>query len=592
MSADESRAEAEAPASPPDVRNLGRPWPPRVYDVLTGGWEGYAADRQFARQAGESVPWLKASMWINRTHRTKAGLVLTRELGIRQIIDLGCGYDVDVPSFQTARTRDRVLPGLLDVVNADGQEVRVLHADIDDFVVGYAQTFLDVHEGTRAVKADARDIPGLLSQTTVLEFLDLDRPIGVLLHDVLPWLSDEEAACTLQSLHELLPAHSALSLTHATGDHDPDGMAALAGAYAHADLAYRPRTQAAISELLGAWTLLEPGIAPTARWRADQAPHIPGPLQPTWTPPPDDSHAYAAVTAPKTTAPEPPTVTRLLSQEPARTPGCLLAGATLQVLRQDRAETLHAMADRLTTPALAIGLWEAGSERLAHGLGTLLAGLDLAAPDARLVLTRLMASTTSSPAQVGVSDLYHGNRDRAYAALRASTRVRALALDRIPVPFRVPGPDDARATGPAPLPPIAPPRPQDSDSCSWHLVLDEAALHRSYSRPGLLAEQLDHLLHLDALPHITVRILPCDSPLDMPPPSLIEHTLTGGTLWRTTGPVYHGPATGEPYRHLMDQAQQHARPEAETRDLLRTARDRLRAAPVLCRPHPEQDSPR
>lgn len=253
---------------PPGTRNTAQPWPPRVYDFLTGGSNNFTADKVFGRQIAEQVPWVQRSMWINKAHRTKAALVLAEELGITQVIDLGCGY----PSYWGTKGGsgvqegcEHIPPHTFNVVKAVHKaRARVVYADIDGYVYGYAKTQLDEHRGTSAVKADARDIPALLTDYGVIEHLDLDRPVGVILHDVLPWLTSDEAALTLRSLHELLPLGSAVSITHATGDDDPTTMSTLASAYAKKGLDYRPRSRSAIEELLGAWELLPPGFSPRA----------------------------------------------------------------------------------------------------------------------------------------------------------------------------------------------------------------------------------------------------------------------------------------------------------------------------------------
>ncbi|MEU2769403.1 MULTISPECIES: SAM-dependent methyltransferase [Streptomyces] len=216
-----SKGEPEAPydGGPPAHDNIRKPWPGRVYDVLTAG---------------------------------------------------GCRH-----SYQSDRAWGQALVKALAV----GHE---LHADR---------------------RADARDVPAMLAADRLFKLFDLTEPIGVILHDVLPWLGDDEAAQAMRDLHELLPAGSAISLTHATGDENPAGMDQLVQAYTEAGFDYRPRALDQITELVGPWDLLDPGLQPTSQWRRDQPPHIPKQFLPDLHLPQNGSHAYAAVTAPKTAAP-------------------------------------------------------------------------------------------------------------------------------------------------------------------------------------------------------------------------------------------------------------------------------------------------
>ncbi|WP_326681591.1 Scr1 family TA system antitoxin-like transcriptional regulator [Streptomyces sp. NBC_01237] len=573
---------------PPGTRNTAMPWPPRVYDFLTGGSEHFTADKVFGRQIAEQVPWVQRSMWINKVHRTKAALVLAEELGITQVIDLGCGYPSCWGTMGGSGVQEgceHIPPHTFDVVEAVHKaHARVVYADNDGYVYGHAKTQLDEFRGTSAVKADARDIPALLTDHGVIEHLDLDRPVGVILHDVLPWLTGDEAALTLRSLHELLPLGSAVSITHATGDDDPTTMSTLAGAYAEKGLDYRPRSRAAIEELLGPWELLPPGLRPTGRWREGEPPHIPRHLRTTWNLPADASHAYAAVTAPKTTRPEPTTVTGLLAREPARAPGLLLVGATLKALREHQGVALPAAAGRMSVPPLALGLWESGSHRLDGRIRRVLEAVSLDDYPAQRLLERLLPSAEGMWSsglpweREEFSDPYPGNTDRANAALRASTGVRTFALDRIPEAFQTAeyaslfprGHLIGPVTGS--LPPIAAPQAQDTDSRTWELVLDECLLERHYGRPEVMAGQLDHLLFLDTLPHVTVRVLRLDTPFAMPVASITEHTLTGGTLWRLNGFAYRGLSRGDACRLMLDRALDHSESETMSRTLLEQAR--------------------
>ncbi|EGE39569.1 hypothetical protein GTY83_00785 [Streptomyces sp. SID4928] len=611
MSEQEAPTGATAPGDGlPGTGDLAQPWPPRVYDFLTGGSNHFTADKVFGRQLAAQVPWVQHSMWINKRHRTKAALVLAEELGISQVIDLGCGY----PSHWGTKGGSGmqggcayIPPHTFDVVKTVHDDARVVYADIDGYVHGYAKTQLDKSQCTSAVKADARDIPALITGHGVVELLDLDRPVGVILHDVLPWLTDEEAALALRSLHELLPQGSAVSITHATGDDDPTAMSTLTGAYAGKGLDYRPRSRAAVEELLGPWELLRPGLQPTGRWREDEPPHIPKHLRTTWNLPADASHAYAAVTAPKTTRPEPTTLTGFLAREPARAPGLLLVGATLKALREHQNISLPTAATSMSVPPLALGLWESGSHRLDGRIGRVLGALGLDDYPAQRLLERLLPSTEGIwPSGLPwnreeFSDPYPGNTDRANAALRASTGVRTFALDRIPEAFQTPAYADLfpheDLIGPVTgsLPPIAAPQAQDTDARTWELVLDECLLERHYGHPEVMAGQLDHLIFLDTLPHVTVRVLRLDTPFAMPVAGITEHTLTGGTLWRLNGFAYRGLSRGEACRLMLDQALDHSEPETISRTLLEQARERALATaaslPSSAGPPPHPSAP-
>ena len=228
-----SEGEPEAPYEngPPAHDNIKKPWPGRVYDFLTDGGARHSnrSDRAWGRALDKALPWAMNAMQINRRHKVTGTLVLT-ELGGDQFIDLGCGYPTN---------REDAWPDTVPLV--------------------------------RTVRSDARDVPAMLAADRLVKFFDLTEPIGVILHDILPWLGDDEAAQAMP-VHELLPAGISVSLTHATGDENPAGMEQLVEAYAEAGCAYRPRALDQITDLVGPWDLLDPGLQPTSQWRRDAHP--------------------------------------------------------------------------------------------------------------------------------------------------------------------------------------------------------------------------------------------------------------------------------------------------------------------------------
>ncbi|MFF3277271.1 SAM-dependent methyltransferase [Streptomyces chrestomyceticus] len=282
----------------------------RIDDWLTGGCENYEADRALAERLVRAAPGLPDMVAINRRHRPHAVTVLARpgdgELGITQFLDLGCG----LPS-QWNRKLQRHDPALTyEAARLVHPDARVAYVDHDPAVYAHARTELDTHPATTAVYADIRRMDELLASPGV-QRLDRSRPIAVLLHDLLPWVSDHEAQQAMATLRAWLPDASALSVTHACTDLAPQTLADLAACYAEAGLVYRPRLREDIQALLGDWSLLPPGLVPTAQWR---------PLPPTASrrrPRAEHSFAYAAIaTAPPRRHDPPSTGTDTVVAEP------------------------------------------------------------------------------------------------------------------------------------------------------------------------------------------------------------------------------------------------------------------------------------
>ncbi|KUO00045.1 SAM-dependent methyltransferase [Streptomyces caeruleatus] len=258
-----------------------RPAVARINTFLTGGSDHYKADRQLASRLLRSAPWLKDMVTINQRHRPHAVTVLARELGITQFLDLGCG----LPS-RWNRALERHEPALTyEAAVGVHAASRVVYVDNDPMVFALTR-FLLGETATAALRADIRQIDELLNHYEIHSTLDPSHPIAVLAHDLLPWVDDEAAAAAMTALREWLPSGSAISITHASTDMEPQAMDSLVDHYAEAGITYRPRQLKQIRSLLGSWTPLPPGLVPTAQWRSGSIRCLPSA---------EHSHAYAAV---------------------------------------------------------------------------------------------------------------------------------------------------------------------------------------------------------------------------------------------------------------------------------------------------------
>ncbi|GAA2732376.1 SAM-dependent methyltransferase [Streptomyces nogalater] len=252
---------SENPASDYSMHFSHRPFVPRIYDVLLGGSDNYVADRELAVELVRAAPWLWLTVWANLSHRPKVVRVLAGDLGITQFLDLGCGLPMWWSTKRYGPRPEPVYEAALKV-NVDP---RVVYVDADPIVCGHARTVWDEYLGRTAVaQGDIREIDKLLDHPTIAH-LDRGRPIGVLLHDLLPWVDHVVAERVMVRLREWLPPGSAISVTHDTSDEVPK-LEDLVGIYATAGIQYEPRSVQEITDLLrpgGSWDLMPPGIVPT-----------------------------------------------------------------------------------------------------------------------------------------------------------------------------------------------------------------------------------------------------------------------------------------------------------------------------------------
>ncbi|PKV82693.1 SAM-dependent methyltransferase [Streptomyces sp. TLI_146] len=231
----------------------------RLTDFCLGGGENYAVDRTLAAELSQVAPYWRLAVLSSRLHALLTVGLLARH-GIRQYLDLGCGFP------PTRRPQSLSEQPVYERVRCHRPEAVVVTVDSDPVVAAHARAAVFTPRGAPPfVAADLRDVAAL---EPVLNMFDQDRPIAVLLHDVLAWIPEDQAVHDLmRALRCQLPPGSVLSLTHATADLHIQSTRAAAAAYRSAQLTWRPRSGAALTELLGDWTLLgHRRPVPTALW--------------------------------------------------------------------------------------------------------------------------------------------------------------------------------------------------------------------------------------------------------------------------------------------------------------------------------------
>ncbi len=253
----------------------------RLTDYFLGGKTHYPPDRKLADALERNAPLWRRTAMINRAYGHSTTLLAARR-GIRQFLDLGCGF----PTPWTGRTDSNSVHSVL--VDADATAA-VVYVDRDPIAMAHNRALVvdDAGVSVAHVEADVRDMKRLLAEPELVDTFDVSEPIAVTLHDVLPWITrDEDVQDSLAVLRGWLPAGSLLSITHLTTDFQPATVAALAEVYDTHNLPVRPRDLEQLVTLFGGYKLLGPGLVATGLWHA-QHPHA--------QLPPVESAAYAGI---------------------------------------------------------------------------------------------------------------------------------------------------------------------------------------------------------------------------------------------------------------------------------------------------------
>ncbi|MFI6208072.1 SAM-dependent methyltransferase [Streptomyces sp. NPDC051041] len=260
--------EQPQPAREPAVEaELGqdRPHSARMYDYYLGGKTNYAVDREAARAVIRVFPAIETAARANRAYMHRAVRYLAQR-GVRQFIDVGTG----IPTA----------PNLHEVVQAVRPDASVVYVDNDPIVLVYADELLDgTPEGTtRYVEADATRPDEVLAAVEGTGAIDFDQPVALSLHALLHFVPDDKDPYGIVGrLLERLAPGSCLSLSHCTGDFDPEAWAAIVDTYRQRGTPAQVRTRAEVLRFFDGLRLADPGLVVAHRWRPEPG-SGPGPV--------------------------------------------------------------------------------------------------------------------------------------------------------------------------------------------------------------------------------------------------------------------------------------------------------------------------
>ncbi|HEY6498139.1 MAG TPA: SAM-dependent methyltransferase [Streptosporangiaceae bacterium] len=252
-------ADAESEGAPPEI-DVTKPHPARMYDYFLGGKDNFAADRAIATQVLDSWGSVRTAVRENRAFLGRAVKYLAGEAGISQFLDLGTG----LPSANNVH----------EVAQAINPEARVVYADNDPIVLAHARALLA--SGPRGVTAyldaDVRNPDTILANPIVRDTLDFGMPIALMLVAVLHFLPDEDDPRQIvQTLVDALPPGSYLVASHATAEHNPEGLSGAGRAYSQGGMRGAIRNSDEFGELaFDGLELVDPGVVLVSEWRPEE----------------------------------------------------------------------------------------------------------------------------------------------------------------------------------------------------------------------------------------------------------------------------------------------------------------------------------
>jgi hypothetical protein len=220
-----------------------------MYDYYLGGKDNFEADRVAAEEIMRLVPQIRTAALANRAFLRLAVRYLAAEAGIRQFLDVGVGLPT---------------PGAVhEVVREVSPEARVAYVDYDPVVVSHARVLLTEPDRSIAVRGDLRDPAALLADHEIRDYLDLGRPVAVILLAILHFISDEDdPAGIIATIRDAIAPGSYLVVSHVAPGRVRDRHAAgrALKVYDQATERIYPRTPAEVTRLLDGFEIIEPEV--------------------------------------------------------------------------------------------------------------------------------------------------------------------------------------------------------------------------------------------------------------------------------------------------------------------------------------------
>jgi hypothetical protein len=226
-----------------------RPNIARVYDVLAGGHDNYAADRDEAARLLEACPGLRGMVRDNRAFLGRA-VTWAAGQGIAQFLDLGTGLPLHPAVHESARA---VLPG-----------ARVAYVDNDAMACCHVRALLATDERVQAAEADLTDPAAVLADPALRAAIDLAEPVCVVLGLVLGFLPARQAREVVDAYADLVAPGSCVVVSCGQCD-DETLWKQLSEAYTVADVYHH--SPAEVEGFLAGLEAVPPGIVAAQGWR-------------------------------------------------------------------------------------------------------------------------------------------------------------------------------------------------------------------------------------------------------------------------------------------------------------------------------------
>ncbi|MGA2830862.1 MAG: SAM-dependent methyltransferase [Streptosporangiaceae bacterium] len=244
--ADRLRAKLQAPVKP---FSSSEPSIARVWDVLLGGKDNFAVDREQASSLLGIFPRAAELARESREFQARA-VAYVADCAVRQFLDLGCGLPTAPNTHETAKG---VRPDAV-----------VVYVDNDEQVMTHAHGLLAKAEGVHTVAGDLSYPNEILYDWRLRQALDFCQPVCLVLAMTLHFYDREAARKITRRFINALPCGSFLILS--VGQLEGGMGTQFSKQYRAGAIHHHNRET--VSSFMDGLELVDPGVTEARTWRA------------------------------------------------------------------------------------------------------------------------------------------------------------------------------------------------------------------------------------------------------------------------------------------------------------------------------------
>ncbi len=231
----------------------------RLYNYLLGDYHNLNLERHLGYKLSKTYPQICSILQVYRLFQERGVEYLINQ-GIDQFIDIGCG--IPDPGSVHKITDSLNIP------------YKVVYVDNDPVVIDHCYSQLYSNQNTLEILADLNDPDQIFENSSVLDFLNLSKPVGLIFINVFEYVhNDSDLRVLLNRYKKLLPLGSFIMINHITDyrycSGDDKQLQAIINCFKELGIKIKPRSAGFIEELFADLEIISPGIVHPSIWKPD-----------------------------------------------------------------------------------------------------------------------------------------------------------------------------------------------------------------------------------------------------------------------------------------------------------------------------------